>query len=134
MQTESLHEAPGVNAGRILRSLMRIPIRLSSPSKYRAKRTTGYASRKEALRASELELLERIGEIRGLRKQVSFELIPRQGRERAIAYRADFVYEQRSADGQWDRIVEDVKGVRTPVYKLKRRLMLWRHAITVREI
>lgn len=114
--------------------MSRIPIRLSSPSKYRAKRTAGYASCKEGRRAGELELLERLGEIRNLRKQANFELIPRHAHERAITYRADFVYEQRSADGSWNYVVEDVKGVRTPIYKLKRRLMLWRHGITIREV
>jgi hypothetical protein len=114
--------------------MSRVPIRLNSPSKYRATRTEGYASRKEARRASELELLEHIGGIRSLQKQVSFELIPRDGTERAIVYRADFIYEERSADGHWIRVVEDVKGVCTPVYKLKRRLMLWLHGIRIHEI
>jgi hypothetical protein len=34
---------------------MRVPIRLNTPSKYRAVRTEGYGSRKEANRAGELE-------------------------------------------------------------------------------
>ena len=113
---------------------MRVPIRENSVSKYRARRTEGYASRKEAQRARELELLERIGHIRHLEKQVSFELIPPIGSERAVTYRADFAYEQRRDDGTWVQIVEDVKGVRTAAYKLKRRLMLWRHGITIQEI
>ena len=113
---------------------MRVPIRENSPSKYRARRSEGYASAKEAQRAKELELLEKLGEIRRLEKQVSFELIPRRGSEPAVTYRADFAYEQRHQDGSWAHIVEDVKGVRTPVYKLKRRLMLWRHGIIIREI
>ena len=101
--------------------MSRVPIRLSSPSKYRASRTDGYASLKEARRAGELELLERLGEIRERRKQVSFELIPRQAVDRAIVYRADFVYDRQEADGSWTKVVEDVKGVQTPIYKLKRR-------------
>ena len=113
---------------------MRVPFREGSSSKYKARRTEGYASRKEAQRARELELLEQIGHIRCLKKQVSFELIPPQGNERAIIYRADFAYEERHKNGNWVQVVEDVKGVRTAVYKLKRRLMLWRHGITIQEI
>lgn len=113
--------------------MSRIPIRLSAVSKYRARRERGYASRKEARRADELRLLLKLGEIRELREQVSFELIPGQGSEPAITYRADFVFEERQADGTWLQIVEDVKGVRTPVYRLKKRLMQWRHGIAIRE-
>lgn len=114
--------------------MSRVPIRLNSPSKYRARRTAGYASRKEARRAGELELLLRLGEIRTLQKQVGFELIPRQGSERAIVYRADFVYERHQTDGSWIHMIEDVKGLQTPIYRLKRKLMLWRHGITIYEV
>ena len=41
---------------------------------------------------------------------------------------ADFVYLE---NGQL--VVEDVKGVRTPVYKLKKRLMAERFGIEVKE-
>ena len=113
---------------------MRVPISGNPPSKYKARRTEGYASRKEAQRARELELLQQIGHIRRLKKQASFELIPPHGNERAITYRADFTYEGRDENGNWVQVVEDVKGVRTAVYKLKRRLMLWRHGISIQEI
>lgn len=105
-----------------------------------------YDSKAEARRGAELEALASAGEITGLRRQVSFELIPAQrepdtigkrggtirGRllERAVNYVADFVYINR--DG--DTIVEDVKGMRTPEYILKRKLMLYVHGIRVREI
>lgn len=113
---------------------MRVPIRLSSPSKYRSRRTGGYASGKEAHRAAELALLAQLGEIRDLQQQVTFELVPRQGSRRAVSYRADFCYEQRQPDGSWARIVEDVKGFQTPVYRLKKRLMEWRHGIKIQEV
>lgn len=102
-------------------------------SKYRAKPTVidgiRFASRKEAQRYTELKLLERAGAISELRLQVPYELIPKHGRERAIKYIADFVYNE---DGQ--TIVEDVKGYRTDVYKLKRRLMYERYGIEIREV
>lgn len=108
--------------------MTRVPIRLHSFSKYRSQRTDGYASKREARRASELELLERLGEIRGLQKQVSFELIPAQAGERAVRYIADFVYER-----QGTQVVEDAKGMKTPVYRLKRRLMKHLLGITIEE-
>ena len=102
-------------------------------SKYKSKPTVidgiRFASRKEAQRYTELRLLERAGQISGLRLQVPYELIPKHGRERAIKYIADFVYNE---DGQ--TIVEDVKGYRTDVYKLKRRLMYERYGIEIREV
>jgi hypothetical protein len=84
-----------------------------------------FDSRAEARRWHELQLLMRAGEIRALRRQVSFELVPGVrllGSPRAtpaVRYVADFVY--TDADG--NTVVEDVKGLPTPVYRLKRHLM-----------
>ena len=97
-------------------------------SKYHNTKINGYDSKAEAKRGFELELLERAGKIENLRRQVSFELIPKQDGERAVSYVADFAYWQ---DGKL--IVEDVKGVRTSVYNLKRKLMLWVHNIRILE-
>ena len=90
----------------------------------------------EARRWGELLLLQRRGAIRDLRRQVRFELVPAQrdpaGRAvRAVSYVADFVYEDLATGHQ---VVEDVKGMRTTEYKLKAKLMLWRHGIVVREV
>jgi len=102
-------------------------------SKYHAKKTVVdgiiFQSRKEAKRYQELKLMQRAGLISDLRRQVKFELIPKQQGERAVSYIADFVY---SEDGQ--TVVEDVKGVRTPVYRIKKKLMLWRHGVRIREV
>ena len=95
--------------------------------KYRNKPTTGYASRKEANRAKELELLQKAGQISDLDSQVRFEIIPKQGGERAAHYIADWTYIE---DGEL--VVEDCKGVRTRDYVLKRKLMLWVHNRGVR--
>ncbi len=104
-------------------------------NKYHAQKSGGYASRKEHRRANELKLLQRAGLISGLREQVRYELIPAQrgpdGRviERACAYIADFVY----TDQQGNTIVEDTKGMRTDVYRIKRKLMLYVHGIIIKE-
>ena len=87
-------------------------------SKYKAVRTNGYASKKEASTAATLQLLAKVGNITDYREQVPFILVPGRGKERAITYVADFVYRE---DGR--EVVADVKGFRTPVYALKKRMM-----------
>lgn len=119
-------------------------------NKYRNKKITidgiTFDSKKEANRWYELCLLERAGQIQHLERQKEFELIPTQreilpgvdkngnpkvGRviERPCKYKADFVYIE---DGKM--VVEDTKGVRTSDYIMKRKLMLFRHGIRIREI
>lgn len=118
-------------------------------AKYHSRKTTvdgiTFDSKKEARRWCELKLLEQAGEISGLRRQVKFILIPAQrepddigprggvirGRvlERECSYIADFVYERGGVT-----IVEDTKGMRTPEYVIKRKLMLYTKGIRIREV
>ena len=95
--------------------------------------TRGYASKREAERAQELMILQYGKFIRNLREQVRYLLIPRQGTECGISYIADFVYEEDTGHG-WETVVEDAKGVRTPEYIIKRKLMLFVHGIKIREV
>ena len=112
----------------------------ASRSKYKAKKTIvdgmKFDSMKEAQRYRELKFLEKAGAIKGLQRQVKFVLIPKQvdkrtkkTLERELSYYADFVYYMHG-----ERIVEDVKGYKTDVYKLKRKLMLWVHGIQITEV
>ena len=107
----------------------------SKRNKYGAKKSGGYDSRKEHNRANELKMMQRAGLISNLREQVKYVLIPTQrdkdGRllEKECSYYADFVYNR---DGQ--TVVEDTKGVRTTEYKIKRKLMLHVHGISIVEI
>lgn len=87
-----------------------------------------FDSVKEYHRWGMLKLLERAGRISDLKRQVSYELIPKQKGERACSYVADFTYME---DGKL--VVEDCKGFRTPEYRLKRKLMLWVHGIRIKE-
>ena len=91
-------------------------------------------SRKEANRWSELLILERAGLISDLKRQVKYELIPKQEGERAVEYVADFEY----IDENGQKIVEDVKGCKEGlayrVFVIKRKLMLYVHGIKVKEI
>lgn len=109
-----------------------------SKSKYRSKKTVvdgiEFDSKKEAQRYRELSLLEKAGTIHGLERQVKYQLIPSQkigGKvvERACSYRADFCYYRGD-----ELIVEDVKGIKTPEYIIKRKLMLWVHGIRINEV
>ena len=102
-------------------------------NKYGAKLDNRRRSKKERERAWELKMLERAGKIQSLSEQVPFELIPAQDGERAATYIADFTYWK---DGKF--IVEDVKGYKGGeayrLYVLKRKLMLYRYGIHVREV
>jgi hypothetical protein len=92
-----------------------------------------FASKKEARRYGELKLLARLGKIDGLIVQPKYRLLilPFLGRERVSVgeYIGDFQYVEHGAI-----VVEDVKGVRTPVYRLKKRLVEALYGISIREI
>ena len=109
-------------------------------SKYRAKPcqvgAEKYRSQRERDRHQELLMLQRGGRIAGLMREVSFELCPGvkiDGEKRkrpALRYVADFVYSD-VASGRV--VVEDAKGMQTPVYRLKKHLMATLRGIHVRE-
>lgn len=88
--------------------------------KYRAIPTTvdgiRFASKLEATRYRELRLLERSGQISGLRQQIVYPL--EVCGHTVASYVADFDY----YDHEGAFIIEDVKGMRTPVYRLKKKL------------
>lgn len=120
-------------------------------SKYHNKKITvdgiTFDSQKEANRWKELKLLERAGEIKELKRQVRFKLLPtirepvcemssqgvfKKGKvlERGVDYIADFTYKNKAGFLE----VEDVKGYRTEVYKIKKKMMLYFHHIRIKEI
>ena len=72
-----------------------------------------FASKREAERYAELKLLERMNLISELALQPRFTFPP------GFAYVGDFQY--RAADGKLT--IEDVKGVETPVFRLKRKCL-----------
>lgn len=102
-------------------------------SKYGAKRVEvdgiRFDSQAEARRYGELRLLEAAGTIFDLKLQVEYP-VHLKG-QHICTYRADFVYFDREK-GEW--IIEDVKGVRTQVYRLKRRLVEASYGITITEV
>lgn len=97
-----------------------------------------FDSKKEFYRWSDLKMLEKVGKIKDLKRQVKYVLIPAQrdkaGKliEREVSYIADFEYIENGA-----KVVEDTKGyTRGAAYQLfiiKRKLMLQRYGIRVKE-
>lgn len=105
--------------------------------------------KKEYRRFCELLLLERAGAITELKRQVEFELIPAQREpdtvgvrggvkrgktlELAVKYVADFVYKENGKT-----VVEDVKGYKKgqayALFTVKRKLMLYKYNIRVKEV
>ena len=92
-----------------------------------------FDSKKEANRYGELLMLQRAGRISELQRQVKFKLLPtqrgEQRTERPVTYIADFVYTQ---DGIV--VVEDVKGLKTREYVIKRKMMKYFHGIEISEV
>lgn len=86
-----------------------------------------FDSVKEFHRWGMLRLLERAGKIKDLKRQVKYELIPKQDGERACTYIADFTYYENGK-----LVVEDCKGCQTEVFKIKKKLMLWVHGIRIK--
>ena len=77
-----------------------------------------FVSAKEAKRYADLELLYKAGQISKPARQVRF---PLPGK---TAYVADFVYLEKRPLAPPSLVVEDAKGMKTQVYKLKKRQML----------
>ena len=109
-----------------------------------------FDSKHESERYRELLLMQKANLISDLRTQVPFELIPEQREqsgefyksgpnkgkqkpgkliERACVYYADFTYYENG-----NLVVEDAKGMRTKEYTIKRKLMLHKYGIRIREV
>ena len=94
-----------------------------------------FDSVKEYRRYCELRLLEKAGKISNLERQKPFELIPAQyGKrciEKSVVYNADFYYKENGAE-----VVEDTKSVATKTkdYIIKRKLLLYRYGIKIKEV
>lgn len=84
-----------------------------------------FDSIKEGHRYAELKILLREGKIKDLELQKEYELVPsyidNEGkRVRPVYYKADFVYYDNEAG---KTVIEDVKGFRNEIYKIKKKLM-----------
>ena len=105
-----------------------------------------FDSKREARRYDELMLMLKAGTIRRLKLQVDFTLqeaytTPEGERVCAIRYRADFSYERPTKPDKagvvhWLLVVEDVKSKATATdkYRMKKKLMLEKFGITIKEV
>lgn len=83
---------------------------------------------KEAARCDILRLMEKTRAISGLEQQPIFDLTVNG--KKICTYRGDFRYRDMKT-GEW--ITEDVKGMKTAVYRLKKKLMLAVWGIEIKE-
>lgn len=85
-----------------------------------------FDSKKEAYRYAELKMLEKCGVIENLELQPVFllqESFKKNGKTfRKIEYIADFKYIKNG-----NVVVEDAKGMKTEVYKLKKKLFEYKY-------
>ncbi len=97
-------------------------------SKYRNRPTfvdgLRFDSMAEARRWTELQILEKAGDIKNLKRQAPFACVVNG--EHVCKYIADFTYEKNSRF-----IAEDVKGVETALFKLKAALLHACHGLDV---
>lgn len=112
---------------------------LRRKSKYGAEKVTfkgqTFDSEREFSRFQTLRILENIGEISDLRRQVKFPLMGQGGpiltpTGRQAHYVADFVYREARTGRD---VIEDAKGFPTPEYKLKRAILA-AQGLMIREV
>ena len=117
-------------------------------SKYGAVKETvdgiTFHSRKEANRYRELKLLEKAGEIYRLQLQPRYRLCPFWPEWKTSTaepvpeighYVADFRYcTTERCICAWGCVVEDVKGMKTPLYRWKKKHVEAQYGIEIREV
>jgi len=110
---------------------------IKKESKYKNKKVVidgiEFDSKKEAKRYQELLLMQKAGIITDLKMQVPYVLVPafnlNKKRYRSMTYVADFVYKENGKE-----VVEDTKGFRTDIYKIKKKLMAYIYQIEIKEV
>lgn len=97
-------------------------------NKYKAIRTAvdgiEFDSKREAEFYRKLLLLKKAGEIVELELQPEFSILD------VAKYRADF----RVKTKEGETVIYDVKGFRTPLYRLKKKLVEAIHGVVIREV
>lgn len=88
-----------------------------------------FDSKAEASRYQDLVLLQQLGKIANLECQPEYRI--EIGHVLVCKYLGDFRYRDVATG---DVVVEDVKGVRTEAFKLKKKLMRAVHGIDVQEV
>lgn len=104
---------------------------MKARAKYLNKKTVvdgiKFDSQREATRYSVLKIMQVAGIISDLRLQVPYTITING--LKVCKYVADFVYIDNGRE-----VVEDVKGMKTPTYNLKKKLMKAVHGIEIQEV
>lgn len=104
----------------------------SKISKYRNKITVvddiSFHSKKEAARYGKLKLLVKSGDVTDFKMQVRYPI--EVNGIKITTYIADFVVTWKSGNV----VVEDVKGIKTPMFNIKLKLMKAVYGITIKII
>ena len=110
-----------------------IPKKTRRPNKYFAKKTLGFGlkfdSKWEAERWGQLKAMEKAGVVTQLERQIKFPL--EINGQKICDYVADFRYLLEEEDGSSKLVIEDAKGVLTPEFKLKKKMMKAIHNIDI---
>tara|TARA_R100000149_G_scaffold57613_1_gene26585 strand:+ start:36 stop:413 length:378 start_codon:yes stop_codon:yes gene_type:complete len=110
-----------------------IPKKTRRPNKYFAKKTVAmglkFDSRWEAERWGQLKAMERAGVVTQLERQITYDLSIND--VKICNYIADFRYLLEEEDGLSRLVVEDAKGILTPEFKLKKKMMKAIHGIDI---
>ena len=108
-------------------------MKLKGKSKYNAQKVEygdfTFDSKKEYDRYRELLLLQRAGKIEELQVKPT-RYYMNLNSVRICSYTPDFEYNDTETG---EHVVEDVKGMRTDVYKLKKKMMKAFHGIEIKE-
>jgi hypothetical protein len=108
-----------------------IPNKTRRPNKYFAKKTVAmglkFDSKWEAERWGQLKSMERAGIVTQLERQIRYDLTIND--VKICSYIADFRYLLEEENGLFKLVVEDAKGILTPEFKLKKKLMKAIHNI-----
>ena len=110
-----------------------IPKKNRRTNKYFAKKTVAmgltFDSRWEAERWGQLKSMERAGIVTQLERQIKYELSIND--VKICNYIADFRYLLEEENGLSKLVVEDAKGILTPEFKLKMKMMKAIHNIDI---
>lgn len=118
-----------VSATRSLRSLPHPPLPAPKPSKYGNRKTTidgeTFDSKREALRHLVLKQMQRDGEIKDLKRQVTFKLVVNGHKIGSV--RPDWTYAEDQGFAlrpafRWRKVAEDAKGYQTSDHKTRWKL------------
>ena len=88
-----------------------------------------FDSKWEAERWGQLKAMEKAGVVTQLERQIKFELTIND--IKICNYIADFRYLLQQEDKSLILIVEDAKGIQTPEFKLKKKMMKAIHGIDI---